>query len=47
MILLALPGPNIIGSFVVREAAEMEDGQYNPASVHLPGMTRRSAQNLC
>jgi hypothetical protein len=47
MILLALPGPEIIGSFVAMEAAEMADGQHNPASIHLLGTITCSSQRLC
>jgi hypothetical protein len=46
VILLALRGPEIIGSIMAREAAEMADGQHNPASIHLLGMTTCSSQRL-
>ena len=35
----------ITGSFAAREAAEPVDDQNNPASIHLLGMTTRSAQH--
>jgi hypothetical protein len=38
----------IITAFLVRDlAAEVVDGQRNPASIQLPGTTTRSAQHLC
>jgi hypothetical protein len=38
--------PKITGSFVAREATELVDYQNNSASIHLLGMTTRSAEHL-